>query len=102
MQFGIRFLNKRNPKLTGIFAMTKHRLFLLLIHNNSGINNNIYPLKVLEESQHVQAYSSILMENRWVNTLRQQICNILAHDHVRVVFHTSSAASDKFVSGRED
>jgi hypothetical protein len=53
---------------------------------------------VFEDSDDIKSDGSILMEDRWVNTLREDGSNFLIDNHIFVKLHASSSSDEKLIS----
>lgn len=66
--------------------MTEYRLTffrtVLCVNWHTLINYHIDPLEVLEESNHIKTYGTILMENWRVNSFREERSNFFVNDHI--------------------
>tara|TARA_B110000285_G_C14707128_1_gene416069 strand:+ start:40 stop:318 length:279 start_codon:yes stop_codon:yes gene_type:complete len=88
MNLRICFFYDRDPNLIQVLAATKHRESFD-VYWNSVINYYVNPLKVLENSNNVEPYTSELMEDWRINTLRQQMSDVFVDNHIFVKLHST-------------
>ena len=73
MQFGISFLNERDPKLSVVLTPAIYGFITPRSTWNFIIDQYIYPFKVLEEPEHPDTKLSVNLEQWWMYTLEQLI-----------------------------
>ena len=101
VQFGVRLFNQRDPDLVDLLAACKDKLLRLDVDRESLINDDVDPLEVLEEAEHIQTDSPELVEDGRPDAFRQGISESVTDDHVLVVIHARNATNQQLVSEGE-
>ena len=77
-----------------LFARAKNCLSCCLIYGDSLVDDDVDPLEVLENSNHIKASAPVSVENGRVHTFRQHRCDVFVNNHFIVVVQASLSSDN--------